>query len=493
MRNVVTLALLAGCANEPQLRNLVPVIAVAPDAVRYGDVGPPLTATEPVFVTNSGAADLEIDGIELHGDQGAFSFDVELPLVLEPGEERRIPVTFAPKTYRDYAGRISFTSNDRERRSPSVRLIGRGVDLPFPDIEILPSRTIAPDYGGEVVPVGETALMTFQIWNLGDADLRLGEIEIAGPTGQPAPQFTEVYDQSHAVVPPGQFAAVVYGYQPDDEVGDLGIVTIPSDDPDEPELVVQLDGNGAVVQPIAEIACPDEVLLTGPEWLHLSGAGSHDPSGYEPLQYAWTVTQRPDAADASVPLDPSTTEEVDLYVDVAGTWTVELRVVNTLGAVSEPAVCSFGAVPEDGLHVELSWDAASADVDLHLVQAGYDLFDVPEDCNYCNKSPRWSAAGGDDDPRLDIDDQGGFGPENINILSPPADGAYEVRVHYFDDHGDGPVVATVKVWLEGIEVYSGDKVLTWNQVWSVGTARWPSPTFTANGAVALATRRACQN
>lgn len=488
MRNATFAMLLAtaACTSEPGIRNLVPVIAVAPEAVFFGDVGPPLTETQQVFVENSGGADLEISEIATAGGANAFQLDVAAPLVLGPGEELALDVTFAPRTFTDYTGQLVITSNDKERDRVSVKLTGRGVDLPFPDIEIRPSQTVAPDYDG-LVPIGESAVMTFEIWNVGDADLNLGTIAVD------LPQFTEItaYGQSGARVPPDQFVSMFYVYTPDDAGGHLGQVTIPSDDPDEPETIVQLNGNEGIELPVAVINCPDEVLLTGPEYVDLSGAASFDPAGFEPLLYSWTVTGKPAASDPDILLDPSDTEEIELYVDVAGQWTIELRVLNTLGAMSHPAVCTFMAIPEDDLHVELSWDTTASDLDLHLVQSGFQLFDTPEDICWCNRTPDWGAAGDDDDPRLDIDDVAGIGPENINILH-PADGDYDVRVQYYQTHGDGPSIATVHVWLDGVEVYTGSQALSSDEEWFVGTAHWSAADFTPIGTVVDASRFVCE-
>ena len=53
-----------------------------------------------------------------------------------------------------------------------------------------------------------------------------------------------------------------------------------------------------------------------------------------------------------------------------------------------------------------------------------------------------------------LDDRSGWGPENINIED-PADGDYEIRVHYFEDYGSDATTATVKVWLDGALHWEG--------------------------------------
>jgi hypothetical protein len=78
-----------------------------------------------------------------------------------------------------------------------------------------------------------------------------------------------------------------------------------------------------------------------------------------------------------------------------------------------------------------------------------------------------------DNPTLDIDDWSGYGPENTNIDS-PADGTYDVKVHYYQDNGDGDVTATVRIWLNGEEAAEFRKVMEYDQVWDVASITWPS-------------------
>ena len=51
-----------------------------------------------------------------------------------------------------------------------------------------------------------------------------------------------------------------------------------------------------------------------------------------------------------------------------------------------------------------------------------------------------------DNPRLNLDDTDGYGPENINIDEPIAGQSYTVGVHYFSDDAMGPAQAYVKIY-----------------------------------------------
>ena len=52
-----------------------------------------------------------------------------------------------------------------------------------------------------------------------------------------------------------------------------------------------------------------------------------------------------------------------------------------------------------------------------------------------------------------------------------------VRVHYFERHGDDVVTATVRVFLDGLLEWEGQRAMTRNEVWDVGQVNWPAGTF----------------
>jgi hypothetical protein len=99
----------------------------------------------------------------------------------------------------------------------------------------------------------------------------------------------------------------------------------------------------------------------------------------------------------------------------------------------------------------------------------------------------WANTGSDtDDPRLDLDDTEGKGPENINIRRPEP-GIYRIAVHFFDPDGFGApdanglrqIDAHVRVICGGNVVYESEGVELsgkpqtaggyWtNDVWEVG-------------------------
>jgi uncharacterized protein YfaP (DUF2135 family) len=136
------------------------------------------------------------------------------------------------------------------------------------------------------------------------------------------------------------------------------------------------------------------------------------------------------------------------------------------------------------------WDGDASDLDLHLRQDGASLFDSPKDACFCNPNPSWDASGADDDPRLDLDDRSGLGPENINVFA-PANGKTRIAVHYFESYGDGDVEATVRVYSRAVLVSTLQQTLSRDEVWEVGQVNWPDGTVGAIGTVSKAAARKC--
>ena len=77
-----------------------------------------------------------------------------------------------------------------------------------------------------------------------------------------------------------------------------------------------------------------------------------------------------DAGDAisSAYLTNAVSPTTKLWADAVGPYEVDLTVTNAIGVTSAPARCLIDAVPSERVHVELTWNTASADMDLHLAQ-----------------------------------------------------------------------------------------------------------------------------
>jgi hypothetical protein len=470
-------AALAACTpTENNFSDLTPEIAVAPTApYDFGEVVVGQSAAMDLKITNGGRTDLHVTGI---------SFDPPTPSVyaaggttqtIGVGDSWEIPVTFVPQEFAPYPADLLIDSDDPDGVF-RYELDGTGRPERVPDIEVsadcLDFGTVAP---------GETGYRFLTISNVGEATLNVGQVQRTGSGA-----FSFETDPSNTAIAPGKQILYTVEYRPLTDAGDSGVISLPSDDGDEPTVEVCLSGNGGGGDPyptaaiewgdpgtIPDKACPASVAPVAD--LPLSGEASTDLAGLLPLTYAWSITAAPAGAQGTLS-DPAIADPT-LHVDLAGDWTVELQVANTDGTLSAPASCLISAIPEEDVRVELTWDGATSDLDLHLADAlSTPIYGVPGDVSWCNLAPDWGVAGPTDDPVLDQDDASGYGPESIAI-SIPAEGTYPVQVHYFARNLDFGVNATVKVWLRGALAFSGVQALDYNEVWDVGQINWPAGTF----------------
>ena len=475
--------LLAGCGpDETTFSDVTSEIAVIPDdMVDFGPVISQTTSIQNLTIANAGRkignVTLEVTG----DDAGLFTLgqtEGEIP----SDEQIVIPITFTPNTYLPFEATLAITTDDPDNELIELPLLGEGVYAPSPELCIDP---LSVDFG--TVQAGSVDVAFVDIGNCGSADL---DVHTFTQTGSGAFGVEAVAANTSVKVAPGSSFPMTVIYQPSNDLGDDAVVSFVTNDTANPTGSVTLIGNGG--RPGFE--WPEAVIsdcnpAAPPEIVTLDGSMSTDPAGLG-LAYFWALNSTPDGSQAT--LSQAITDTTSFFADLGGPYEVQLQVMDGLGIMSAPTVCTVDAMPADDIHVELTWDTSGIDLDLHLLQnTSAALYDVPADCSWCNSNPDWGLAGSDDDPRLDLDDQSD-GPENINILS-PADGSYPVYVHYYDPVGGGAVTATVTVYLNGTVAHTDSMVMTRNDVWKVGQINWPQATFGAYGdPLEAATSRQCQ-
>jgi hypothetical protein len=471
------LAACCACQSESGVNPLYPEIVVTPEEVAFGGVVADYTAEASVDVFNAGRKTLELRDVRIEGDE---QFVLETPPAeVAVDESASIEVQFWPETYVDYTGTLVIESNDEETPTIEIPLTGTGVPAPTPDISL---DTTVIEF--EDVVSGDDDIQWFTITNLGDDTLIMTETAQEGSGA-----FTIVGDPMDSTLGPDESKEVIVQYEPSWDKGDHGSFRIQSNDPDEPEVTVVLIGNGGgdFEYPVAVIDGPTDADPL--DTITLTGIASYDPAGYTPLTYEWDVVSQPGGGSVT-PTDPAGVS-TGLWLPVAGEWVVQLTVTNTIGVKSAPAKHTIEVTPGDDLWIELTWDTNDSDLDLHLAQEGVDLFGGDGDCNYCNQNPDWATESSDDDPELALDNVAGYGPEDIRLES-PADGQYQIRVHYFEDFGGGTTTATVNVWIDGVLADSRTAEMEDNNVWEVGYVDFPDGLFIPDGTVVEdAPRRSC--
>ena len=256
-------------------------------------------------------------------------------------------------------------------------------------------------------------------------------------------------------------------------------------------------------QPVAlcEVS-PDKVRpITGDAtWI---GSDSYDPNDLG-LVYEWSLDYRPEGSAADMPdVTSLSSHRFGFIPDLAGEYIARLVVTNSDGLHSEPCEATLIAEPAEALWVEMFWENAGDDMDLHLLSPEGigdadgdgldDGIETDQDCYFSNCSVSTYSAGLDwgvigdpiDDPILDLDDISEAGPENINLDNPQDTEVlgrpYRVAVHYYRSNAErsnldyGPSTATLRVYLGGdlVEEYIRQLRAT-NDLWEVVNINWPS-------------------
>jgi len=286
------------------------------------------------------------------------------------------------------------------------------------------------------------------------------------------------------------------------------VVVLESNDPDEPliEVPVRATAQNAPIA-VAGFKEFDPAIPTAPytnpsdieplTTVYFDGRESYDPT--DPTNtgliatYRWDVVEYPPGTDVTM-FNPGGGDSAlfHFWLPIAGHYDVKLTVWNTSGIQSGDTPEShveFDVIPGSRVHIQLVWDDALNDQDLHLVYKDKDdrVCNMPWDCFYDNRTPIWFAglpSADGPNPSLDIDDMYGLGPENINI-DDPLPGTYRIYVHYFGNHASAattPTRNTVRIYLNGFQAGEFRRTLnSFDQVWAVGDITWAdgAGTFTA--------------
>ncbi len=211
------------------------------------------------------------------------------------------------------------------------------------------------------------------------------------------------------------------------------------------------------------LTCPSEVRTQPLETVEVTASAVDDGTI---VRWDWRRTAEPEGSAAGEPTSGAPTTR--FTTDIAGRYELALTVTDDDGMQATCAVQVL-AISDQGLRLEVNWDTAT-DMDTHLLNPVATQWEDNNDCFYQNcRGERldWGVPGvNEDDPRLDIDDTNGFGPENINI-DVPADGPYRAGVVAFS--GDARV--TMRIYcggsrLEPAETF-GPVLVRSGQLWRV--------------------------
>lgn len=533
-------------------------LRVAPSSVDFGRTLQGELEKRAVTITNVGSLPVNFTEYQVFGSSDFGLFIDELPaetarMAMVDGEEdRRCQGTATPLTdpristalridpdgdgAEGLAPGVSFTlcatfnslldtaqegsieiSTDAD---PAIRIVELKANADGPCLNVSPSPL---DFGVGLVDRSNEKLLTLE--SCGTEPVRIDSIEIlsGGETfsiveeSLPAqPPFALPGADPSAITRPSR--AISVSFFPTELIAYSGQLRVVSNDAEQPEKIIDLNGRGSENQcPVAIVPENDRNLRVRPlDVITLSGIESIDPDGpnQQPVRYRWTVVSRP-SGSTSQPVesfnnafspelggtvDNEMTPEAFFWVDLTGNYDIELTVVDELGfeapsstCPQEPVRIRVEAVPDEDFTVELVWDTPSdpdqtdsdgTDMDLHVAHpTATAWFDRDDDCHYRNPIADWGNSDAQN-ATLDVDDTDGAGPEKISIQDPENTSTYgspyRVAVHYYSDSPGfaglgtdyGASTATVKITLRGQPVQEFSRQMNNWDLWEVAGIIW---------------------
>jgi hypothetical protein len=226
----------------------VPAIAitdsVAPasdQAIPFGNVAIGASVDQTVTVTNAGNADLVISTVAGLAAPFELVSDGCSGQTVLPTASCTVDVRFAPAAAGAAAGSLEIQSN---APPATVAVSGTGLSLANPDIEVtdntLPADDLLVPFGN--ITEGTTRDRTLTVRNAGGLDLLVGAV--AGSNPLAAPFTVEADACSNQTLAPGGSCIIELRFAPPATGAASDSLDIPSNDPDEATVTVQLTGTG---------------------------------------------------------------------------------------------------------------------------------------------------------------------------------------------------------------------------------------------------------
>lgn len=483
MRHVLLPALLAltvvagcRCVADP-LDRPHPGLRVSPGEANLTSV--PVTQDTRIafLVRNDRTLTLHELAAELTDDSDpAFRLEEGLPDEVLPGQLVEVVVLVRPLVVSNIAATLIVTAQEdaAPRSRVEVPITVSSIDAGVPDICEVP-ESIEFDRIGR----GDVARTPIPVKNCGNRDLILDEVlfepEVAGD------EAIRVNPSGPIDYPVGTIEQIAldFVFAPEDLERHCGDLVIRSNDPDEPEVRMPACGQAAE----CPIACAE--LVDGADGIEPFDTVRIDgrcsiPGTPDTLIEAWEWTQSIRPPGSTAVLSNISADRVELPTDVPGEYCALLHVYDNTGVRScEPAEVCFDVVPTEDLHIQLVWDHPDADLDLHVTRDDGAPFNHDTDVYFSNREPVGAPWSDDPEqnPRLDVDDDSGYGPENTNVVHPAPNARFTVYAHYWraQTDGDPRTTATLRVFVYGQQVievartFEGDE-----QLWEALDIDWPA-------------------
>ena len=219
-------------------------IRVTPDIINFGAVDTGKFLEKGLHVYNDGNAVLKITSVTTDDIQFTASQYTDV----NPLSDITIIVKFTPSSAGSKLATLRIVSNDPDNPVVLVQLLGNGIKVPGPDINL--SET-SIDFAE--VELGKSLTKNLMISNVGDAALLISSMTSNNT------QFTIT---TVSTISPGATLAIPVKFTPASEGLKTGLIAITSNDPDESTVVISVKGSG-IKFPMPNIRVSPSILDFG--------------------------------------------------------------------------------------------------------------------------------------------------------------------------------------------------------------------------------------
>jgi len=504
-RGVVRLVL-GETTHKVRVQGATTALVAEPGQLDFGIVLPGTRRAMTVSLENTGTLPVRIMRVHLDGPEhfavtihgvrhramivtARDGIAVSPPIEIAPGTSVPLEVDFESDELTPEHGSLR-VATDELPVAPGVE-VGLYANLPAPCLTI---STGTIDFGGHAV--GATATRGVTLTSCGQRDVVIDDVVITRSAGDRF-ALEDLAVATPIVIRQGESHEVRVTYTPTrllgDDGPDRGELALATNTPSATTLVALTGFGSDGICPSARITCePDTYVVAPLTTLRCFGNGSTDADG-DPVQTWQWAAEGPDGQPLGI-WQSGQPWTAQLEVLARGRHRISLDVWDGEGHRScNTAVREVEVRDDSGLHIELTWRtpgdvtetdtgftlggmSVGSDLDLHVLHEDASAyFDDTGDTYWLNPTPNWAGAGSVDDPEMVRDDTDGGGPEIVLIDRPELDRTYTVGVHYWDDWGYGPALATLRVWKFGELVHEWTEVtLVTQDLWHALTIHWPS-------------------
>lgn len=479
----------SGCRCEPEdLNDLKPKVAATPNPVDFLIRRVNSDTTVTLSVLNQGTSTLSVSAMRVEPASAPFRVElpstISFPFTVPEATAQEVTLVFRPTARGPANAELVIESDDKETPAYRVPLVGVGGG---PRIQVLP-ETLSFD----LVNQGVAAERTLQISNIGLDTLNVTEVSIenAATSGF---KLAPMNNFGSGQVAPGDSVLVRVIMEPLVTGTATDTLHVLSDAQDTPDKTVPINAAanlGPAVVLVEKVTRQADYQTDLYLDVVLDASETMDLEMDTIVSRSWRMLDRPLGSQAILDTTGGPDTERRIFIDTVGLYRVQLTATDSRGAVGT-AEATVRAIRD--LALRLTWEpgpnspcrnasmpenqCGKTDVDLHLVAptgmvgayftgcadtpgcsatcrptvAGTQCRSQGLDCSYANRNPDWGTLGNvDDDPRLDIDDAYGYGPENISMNN-PVDGDFQIQVHFCNDRlNTEGAVAKVEVFFRGV-------------------------------------------